>query len=129
MDRRGGLEYLLIQYRVQYIFCAMDARGRRPILDRYSAMAHTSFTELRQNMASFFDQVTEDREPLVVTRQGGKANVVIMSEDEFTGWQETVHLLRSPANAKRLMASVRKVRSGATQERELMAPGETRTKA
>jgi antitoxin YefM len=84
-------------------------------------MAHVSLTELRQNIATYFDQVTEDREPLVVTRQGGKGNVVIMSEEEFTGWQETVHLLSSPANATRLMASVRQAREGGTQERELSA--------
>jgi antitoxin YefM len=45
-------------------------------------MAHVSLTGLRQNMASYFDRVTNDREPLLVTRQGGKGNVVILSEEE-----------------------------------------------
>ena len=48
-------------------------------------MAQVSFTDLRQNMASYFDRVTDDREPLLVTRQGGKGNVVILSEEEFAG--------------------------------------------
>jgi prevent-host-death family protein len=52
-------------------------------------MAHVSFTDLRQNMASYFDRVTDDREPLLVTPQGGKGNVVILSEAEFVGWQES----------------------------------------
>jgi antitoxin YefM len=51
---------------------------------------------LRQHMSSYFDQVTKNREPLVVTRTGGKGNLVVMSEEEFAGWQETVHLLNSP---------------------------------
>jgi antitoxin YefM len=85
-------------------------------------MSHVTLTELRQNMASYFDRVAEDREPLVVTRSGGKANVVVMSEAEFAGWQETVHLLSSPRNAERLMESVRQVRAGRSHEKALVAP-------
>jgi antitoxin YefM len=40
-----------------------------------------------------------DSSLLFVTRQGGKGTVVIMAEEEFAGWQETVHLLSSPKNA------------------------------
>ena len=84
-------------------------------------MAHVSFTDLRQNMASYFDRVTDEREPLLVTRQGGKGNVVILSEAEFAGWQETVHLLSSPKNAARLLASIRQLDAGKGRSRE---PGE-----
>ncbi len=82
-------------------------------------MAHISFTDLRQHMAAWFDRVTDDREPLVVTRQGGKGNVVILSEEEFAGWQETVHLLRSPMNAARLLASIQQLDAGQGRSREL----------
>jgi antitoxin YefM len=82
-------------------------------------VAHVSFTELRQNMASYFDRVTDDREPLLVTRQGGKGNVVILSEAEFAGWQDTVHLLSSPKNAARLLASIRELEAGEGRVREL----------
>ena len=82
-------------------------------------MAHVSFTELRQNMASYFDRVTDDREPLLVTRQGGKGNVVILSEAEFAGWRETVHLLSSPKNAARLLASIRQLDAGKGRVRDL----------
>jgi len=85
-------------------------------------MGHVSFTDLRQRMASYFDQVTNDREPLVVTRQGGKGNLVVMSEAEFAGWQETVHLLNSPKNAERLMASIRQIRAGGARQRDLLVP-------
>jgi antitoxin YefM len=83
-------------------------------------MAHVSFTELRQHMARYFDRVTNDREPLLVTRQGGKGNVVILSEEEFTGWQETVHLLSSPRNAARLLDSIRQLDAGQGGTRELV---------
>lgn len=92
-------------------------------------MSHVSFTELRQNMADYFDRVAANREPLVVTRTGGKGNVVVMSEAEFEGWRETVHLLSSPKNAERLIASVRQAKAGSTRERELPKPGRGRTSA
>ena len=85
-------------------------------------MRHITLTELRQSMANAFDRVTEDREPLVVTRQGGKGNVVIISEAEFEGWRETVHLLSSPRNAERLRESIRQARAGAARERTLLDP-------
>jgi antitoxin YefM len=83
-------------------------------------MSHITFTELRQNMATYFDRVAEDREPLLVTRSGGKGNVVVMSEAEFAGWQETVHLLSNPKNAERLMASIREAKAGKAKEHALM---------
>ena len=54
-------------------------------------MAHVSYTELRQNLSRYLDETVEARVPLVVTRPGGKGNVVMISEEEFNGWQETVH--------------------------------------
>lgn len=85
-------------------------------------MTHVAFSELRQNMAAHFDRVAQDREPLVVTRRGGKPNLVVMSEDEFAGWQETVHLLSSPRNAQRLMAALRQIKAGKAKERKLLSP-------
>lgn len=87
-----------------------------------TAMTHVSFTDLRRNMASHFDRVSEDREPLVVTRTGGKGNLVVISEQEFAGWQETVHLLSSPKNAARLMASIRQAKADMARERTLRIP-------
>ncbi len=83
-------------------------------------VAQVSFTDLRQNMARYFDRVTGDREALLVTRQGGKGNVVILSEAEFSGWQETVRLLSSPRNADRLRSSIRALDAGQGQAHELI---------
>ena len=83
-------------------------------------MAQVSYTDLRQNLARYLDEAVESRAPLLVTRQGGKGNVVLISEDEFEGWQETVHLLRSPANAERLLRSVAAADAGRTREQDLV---------
>jgi antitoxin YefM len=82
-------------------------------------MAHVSFTDLRQNMAGWFDRVTDGREPLLVRRQGGKGNIVILSDEEFAGWQQTARLPSSPKNAARLLASVRQFDTGLGHAREL----------
>jgi antitoxin YefM len=88
-------------------------------------MNHISYTELRQNLARYLDEAVDSRAPIVVTRQGGKGNVVMLSEAEFAGWQETVHLLSNPANAERLLRSIRAAAAGATRRRELakLKPG------
>jgi antitoxin YefM len=85
-------------------------------------MGQVSYTDLRQNLARYMDQAVADRTPILVTRQGGKGNVVILSEEEFEGWQETVYLLGNPANAKRLLESVREAKAGLTTEHELVEP-------
>ena len=86
-------------------------------------MTHVSYTELRQNLSRYLDEAGEARAPLVVTRQGGKGNVVMLSEEEFTGWQETVHLLSSPGNAARLLRGVRQFEADHGTEHELVPPG------
>lgn len=83
-------------------------------------MGQVSYTELRQNLARIMDEAVDSHAPILVTRQAGKGNVVILSEQEFEGWQETVHLLSSPANAKRLLRSIRSADMGKTTERALI---------
>ena len=52
------------------------------------------------------DAVIEDHTPLIITRGGDKA-VVMMSLEDWNAWQETLYLLRSPANAERLLSATR----------------------
>jgi antitoxin YefM len=85
-------------------------------------MTPISLTTFRRNLARYFDQVTETGEPLVVTRQAGNGNVVVMAEADFRGWQATVHLLSSPKNAERLIESLRQIRAGSSPEQELVRP-------
>lgn len=71
----------------------------------------TSYTELRENLASYLDRVVDDREIVVVKRRGAR-DVAIIAADDLAGLQETAYLLRSPANAKRLLESLRELDRG-----------------
>ena len=60
-------------------------------------------TDLRKNLAATIDRVTADHDYTIITREGGKPAAVLMSLEDFASWQETDYLLRSPANAARLV--------------------------
>lgn len=64
-----------------------------------------SYTDARQNLAELMDEVCETRAPVVVTRQKAKS-IVLMSLEEYTAIEETLHLLRSPKNASRLREAI-----------------------
>jgi antitoxin YefM len=76
------------------------------------AMRTTSFTNLRKNLAAEIDSVNDDHEPIIITRDGGKASAVLMSLEDFASWQETNYLLKSPANASRLLKSILELEAG-----------------
>jgi antitoxin YefM len=82
-------------------------------------MTHISYTELRQNLARYMDEICDSRAALHVTRQNARS-VVMISEDEYEGMLETLHLLRSPANAERLLRSVKSAKKGKLKEREVV---------
>lgn len=67
----------------------------------------TNYTNLRQNLASILDEAIADRSVMIVTRQG-KEDVAILAADELANILETLHLLRSPANAQKLMAAMKR---------------------
>jgi antitoxin YefM len=70
-----------------------------------------SYTELRENLASYLDRVVDDREVVVVKRRGAR-DVAIIAADELAGLEETAHLRRSPANARRLLESLHELDRG-----------------
>jgi antitoxin YefM len=82
-------------------------------------MSDVSYTEFRQHLARYMDEVWDTRAPLRVTRQNARA-VVVLSEEEYESMVETLHLLRSPANAERLLRSIRRAESGRLVEHELV---------
>lgn len=69
-------------------------------------MRTLNYTTARKNLAAAIDNVIDDHTPLVITKGSDKA-VVMMSLDDWNAWQETMYLLRSPANSERLLAAVR----------------------
>jgi antitoxin YefM len=75
-------------------------------------MRITSYSELRRNLAAAIDRVAEDREPVIITRDRGKPSAVLMSLEDFAYYEETRHLLRSPANADRLLSAIAELESG-----------------
>ena len=68
-------------------------------------MVVTSYSDARAHLASLLDKATNDAEPIRITWRG-KPDVVLMAADEWERWQETIYLLRSPANAARLLAEI-----------------------
>jgi len=64
-----------------------------------------TYSHTRQHLAEIMNKVSDDRAPVLITRQTGKP-VVMMSLDDYNALEETAYLLRSPRNAKRLMASI-----------------------
>ena len=82
-------------------------------------MIHVNYTDLRSNLAAYMDRANEDRDSILVTRQG-KEPVVMMAASEFEGWMETVHLLSRSANAQRLLASIADADAGKFVEHKLI---------
>ncbi len=74
-------------------------------------MQTVSYSEARENLKAMIDKVVADRAPLVITRQRGEGAVLI-SESEWASIEETLHLLRSPTNAARLLDAVRGFEAG-----------------
>ena len=91
-------------------------------------MTHVSYSELRNNLASYMDQVCDDRAPLLVTRQNARS-VVLISEEDYEGLMETVHLLKSPANAERLLRSIKQADQGQLTEHDIVEPAKAGPKA
>jgi antitoxin YefM len=72
-----------------------------------------SASEARQRLFPLLEQVNTDHEPVRITSKAGDA--VLMSADDYDSWQETVYLLRSPENARRLMEAVARDKLGGTE--------------
>lgn len=69
-----------------------------------------SASEARQRLFPLIEQVNNDHEPVRIVSRAGEA--VLMSAADYDSWQETVYLLRSPENARRLMEAVARDRAG-----------------
>ncbi|MDH6269656.1 antitoxin YefM [Rhizobium sp. SG_E_25_P2] len=82
-------------------------------------MRSTSYSDLRKNLAAVLDSVTDDRAPVLITRDRGKPAAVLMSVEDFASYEETAHLLKNPRNAERLLEAVRDLDDGKGEAREL----------
>src|SRR5215216_2950936 len=81
-------------------------------------MKSITYTEARENLANTINRVCEDNAPVIITRRRDQA-VVMLSLAEYESLQETAHLLRSPANAKRLLKSIESLERGKVVRKKL----------
>ena len=70
-----------------------------------------SYSQARKKLASLLNEVTEDKEVVIINRRGGEPAALIAA-DELASLTEAVHLLRSPANAERLLAALARAIKG-----------------
>lgn len=71
---------------------------------------HLTYAKAHANLAELCDQVTADREVVVISRRGAD-DVALVAASELSGLLETAHLLRSPKNARRLMMAMKRAKS------------------
>ena len=77
-----------------------------------------TYTTVRANLASTMDRVCNDHEALIITRNGDQS-VVMLSLEDYKALEETAYLLRTPANAKRLLSAAAQLKAGKGVGREL----------
>jgi antitoxin YefM len=78
-----------------------------------------NFSEARNNLKFVLDQVTDDADYTVISRRDAE-DAIVMSMDTFNSLMETFHLLKTPANAKHLMKSIKQYQKDQVKERELV---------
>jgi antitoxin YefM len=78
-----------------------------------------NYTEFRRNLAKSLDRVNDDAEIVIVSRSKGK-NVVVMDLDEYNAMTETLHIVKSEANRKRLQDAIDEMNSGVYHSHKLL---------
>jgi antitoxin YefM len=81
-------------------------------------MKAMTYTAARENLASTMNQVCRNRAPVIITRNRNQS-VVMLSLDEYEQMEETAHLLRSPANARRLLSAIGSLQKGKGRARKI----------
>ena len=92
--------------------------GPEPSSGRKYKMHVLTFSQARADLKQTMDDVCRDHEPAVITRQRGEP-VVMISLDDYNGMRETMYLLGSSSNAKRLRESIAQLRAGQAVTKEL----------
>ena len=87
-------------------------------------MEAITYTAARENLASTMDRVCSDRAPITITRSGKQQAVVMLSLEEYHQLEETAHLLRSPANAQRLLSAIDALSKGRGKPRKITLTAE-----
>ena len=80
----------------------------------------TTYSSARANLAKLCDEVSENQRIVIISRRG-RHDVALISADELTGLLETVHLLRSPNNARRLLAAYERAKTKKLRGKSVLA--------
>jgi antitoxin YefM len=78
-----------------------------------------TYTQARKNFSSVMNQVCDNHAPVIITRQSERP-VVMMSLEDYSALEETMYLLKSPANAQRLYQALEKLKGKNYQKHELI---------
>ena len=78
-----------------------------------------TFSEARNSLKQVIDRVVDDADVAVISRRDAP-DAVVMSLDTFNSWMETVHLLKTPANAAHLAKSIQQLRKGKVRPHALV---------
>ena len=78
----------------------------------------TTYTHARAHLAALCNEVTANREVVIIHRRGAE-DVALIAAEELSGLLETAHLLRSPANAERLLTALARARQRALSPQSL----------
>jgi len=78
----------------------------------------TTYSNARQSFRTLWDEALSTREPIFITRRGA-GNVALISADELNSLMETVHLFRSPKNARRLLTALNRAYKNSVQPSSL----------
>ena len=78
-----------------------------------------TYIQARNNLSSVMNQVCDDHAPVIITRQSERP-VVVMSLEDYSAIEETMYLLKSPANAQRLYKALEKLKGKEYKEHELI---------
>jgi antitoxin YefM len=82
-------------------------------------MIAANYTEFRTGLKNYLDNVENNNETLIIKRGSGKGTVLI-SLDEYNSIMETLHLLSSKKNAKRLFESIEQMKTGKRAQHKLI---------
>jgi antitoxin YefM len=81
-------------------------------------MLAANYSEFRERLKKYLDEVENNNETLIIKRKSGKGTIMI-SLDEYNSIMETMHLLSSKSNADRLYDSIRQMNEGNTVQKDI----------
>lgn len=82
-------------------------------------MEAVTYSKARNNLKKIMDSVCDNIETFIITRKNNR-NVVMISLEEYNSITETLHLLSTPENTKRLLRSIEEIEKGNFEEKELI---------